>query len=284
MLKIDHHLKQLLQIKHPNLLQLKEFYYEGNKLIQIYEYNGVIQSKLQDRFASKISQSLVTQYILQLLFALNYLQQQNIDISIDMETVFLNSYGSLRIHYDLLNQRSWVQEVKQLQSIIKGYVGQSHELQAILRCLLQPEPPSVDQLINHPYLLKAMFDFCKQQESELKAENAQEKLIKLKQKEQKQLQKPTSVQRNRSNPQMQRKPSQHKIVPPTAPKLDQTQKKQDLQQILQIYKNQLKVSVSQHNPWLVMSEIKEDIKEYESTTMDIQKYIEYENQNIQLNN
>ena len=29
-----------------------------------------------------------------------------------------------------------------------------------------------------------------------------------------------------------------------------------------------------------MSEIKEDIKEYETTTMDIQKYIERENENI----
>lgn len=124
--------------------------------------------------------------MLQLLFALHYLELNDLPLALDLDTAMLSSFGSLRLQLDLFSPKNWRDEVKALQQVIRKAnldweSVASHELQQILRLLMREDPPSIQQMINHPYLLKAMFDFCKQQEQEAQAVLNQEKLVKKKQ-------------------------------------------------------------------------------------------------------
>ncbi|CAK73679.1 unnamed protein product (macronuclear) [Paramecium tetraurelia] len=311
--EIENHLKLLINIKHPSLTKIKEYFIESQYLVQVLEYCG--EQILNERLNKQVSVNLVCQYLLQLLFALNYLEMQQINVSLDLDTIFLNSFGSLRIQFDLLSHKNWKEEVKYLQQVLKktnlDWESQkSHELSQILKSLMQPNPPSVQQMINHPYLLKAMFDFCKQQDLEAQAQLNQEKLIKEQTNNKRVVRASTSANQNRqkisqqspvqrknskdrpqTNQQHKKKPEQQQIkqqpiknqIPPRPVRqrnnsqdavasesilnqdLLMTKGKEELQELLQLYKDQLKESSKQYNPWLNMSEIKE-ITEYDSTT------------------
>ncbi|CAD8164134.1 unnamed protein product [Paramecium pentaurelia] len=311
--EIENHLKQLINLNHPSLTKIKEYFIESQYLVQVLEYCG--EQILNERLNKQVSVNLVCQYLLQLLFALNYLEMQQINVSLDLDTIFLNSFGSLRIQFDLLSHKNWKEEVKYLQQVLKktnlDWESQkSHELSQILKSLMQPNPPSVQQMINHPYLLKAMFDFCKQQDLEAQAQQNQEKLIKEQTNNKRVGRASTSVNQNRqkitqqspvqrknskdrpqTNQQHKKKPEQQQIkqqpnknqIPPRPLRqrnnsqdtvtsesilnqdLLMTKGKEELQELLKLYKDQLKESSKQYNPWLNMSEIKE-ITEYDTTT------------------
>ncbi|CAD8068702.1 unnamed protein product [Paramecium sonneborni] len=311
--EIENHIKLLINIKHPSLTKIKEYFIDSQYLVQVLEYCG--EQILNERLNKQVSVNLVCQYLLQLLFALNYLEIQQINVSLDLDTIFLNSFGSLRIQFDLLSHKNWKEEVKYLQQVLKktnlDWESQkSHELSQILKLFMQPNPPSVQQMINHPYLLKAMFDFCKQQDLEEQAQLNQEKLIKeqknnkrvgrastsanqnrQKISQQSPVQKKNSKDRPQTNQQQkneaesqvkqqlpiknqmppkplkQRNNSQDTVINESILNQDllMTKGKQELQELLKIYKDQLKESSKQYNPWLNMSEIKE-ITEYDTTT------------------
>ncbi|CAD8148468.1 unnamed protein product [Paramecium octaurelia] len=311
--EIENHLKKLINVKHPSLTKIKEYFIESQYLVQVLEYCG--EQILNERLNKQVSVNLVCQYLLQLLFALNYLEMQQINVSLDLDTIFLNSFGSLRIQFDLLSHKNWKEEVKYLQQVLKktnlDWESQkSHELTQILKSLMQPNPPSVQQMINHPYLLKAMFDFCKQQDLEAQAQLNQEKLIKEQTNNKRVGRASTSVNQNRqkitqqspnqrknskdrpqTHQQQKKKPEQQQIkqqpirnqIPPKPIRqrnnsqetvtnesvlnqdLLMTKGKEELQELLKLYKDQLKESSKQYNPWLNMSEIKE-ITEYDTTT------------------
>lgn len=47
--QLEKHLGQLIKLKHPSLLKLREYYYEGTMMVQIMEYCGSNITKLIDR-------------------------------------------------------------------------------------------------------------------------------------------------------------------------------------------------------------------------------------------
>lgn len=66
----------------------------------IYSLQGTTLKKRLDS-QNRPSITKATQYLFQLLLAMDYLESQQLNVPIDLESIYLNDFGSLRLSFAL---------------------------------------------------------------------------------------------------------------------------------------------------------------------------------------